>query len=179
MSFNHRFKCAPVALVIIFGVALSGCQTVGEAGGAETLFAMSTPDKNTTASVSSDDGRPFADIISRHALANNVPIELAHAVVEVESTYNPKARGSVGEVGLMQLRPATARMVGYSGSTNALYDPETNIKYGMKYLGEARRLAGGDTCGTILRYNAGHGAKRMNPISAAYCEKVRKKLGKR
>jgi soluble lytic murein transglycosylase-like protein len=96
--------------------------------------------------------------------------------VEVESTYNPKARGAVGEVGLMQLRPATARMVGYSGSMSALYDPETNIAYGMKYLGEAHKLAAGDTCGTILRYNAGHGATRMNPISAAYCEKVRKKL---
>jgi soluble lytic murein transglycosylase-like protein len=33
--------------------------------------------------------------------------------------------------------------------------------------------SGGTTCGTILRYNAGHGAKRMNPISARYCRRVR------
>ena len=33
-------------------------------------------------------------------------------------------------------------------------------------------LSGGTTCGTILRYNAGHAAKRMNPVSRAYCGKV-------
>ena len=65
-------------------------------------------------------------------------------------------------------------MMGYKGSTKALYDPETNIKYGMKYLAKAHQLGGGTTCGTILKYNAGHGAKRMNPISKRYCGKVAK-----
>ena len=73
----------------------------------------------------------------------------------------------------MQIKPATARMLGYSGSTKALYNPETNIKYGMKYLAMAHDLGGGTTCGTILKYNAGHAAKRMNPISSAYCSKVK------
>jgi soluble lytic murein transglycosylase-like protein len=68
-------------------------------------------------------------------------------------------------------------MLGYSGSTKGLYDPDTNIKWGMKYLAMAHDLGGGSTCGTILKYNAGHGAKRMNPISAAYCAKVKRKLG--
>ena len=77
----------------------------------------------------------------------------------------------------MQIKPATARMMGYSGSAKGLYDPETNIRYGMKYLAKAHQLGGGDTCGTILRYNAGHGAKRMNKISAAYCAKVKRQLG--
>ena len=72
----------------------------------------------------------------------------------------------------MQLKLSTARMMGYSGSAKGLYNPETNLRYGMKYLGEAHRLAGGSTCGTILRYNAGHGAKRMNPVSARYCKRV-------
>lgn len=43
----------------------------------------------------------------------------------------------------------------------------------MKYLAMAQGLGGGTTCGTILKYNAGHGATRMNPISAAYCSKVK------
>jgi hypothetical protein len=63
----------------------------------------------------------------------------------------------------MQIKPATARGIGFSGNAQALYDPETNIRYGMKYLAQAQQLAGGDLCGTILRYNAGHGARRMNP----------------
>jgi soluble lytic murein transglycosylase-like protein len=73
----------------------------------------------------------------------------------------------------MQIKPATARMMGFSGSTKALFNPETNIKYGMKYLAKAHKLGGGTTCGTILKYNAGHAAKRMNPVSSAYCKKVK------
>jgi soluble lytic murein transglycosylase-like protein len=66
--------------------------------------------------------------------------------------------------------------MGFTGSAKALYDPATNLRWGMKYLGKAHQLGGGETCGTILRYNAGHGAKRMNKISAAYCGKVKKQL---
>ncbi|CVI61487.1 Soluble lytic murein transglycosylase-like protein (fragment) [Agrobacterium salinitolerans str. Hayward 0363] len=93
-------------------------------------------------------------------------------MVSVESKFNPKARGSAGEVGLMQIKPATARMMGYRGTTKALYDPETNIRWGMQYLATAHQLGGGQVCGTILRYNAGHGATRMNPVSKRYCGKV-------
>ena len=114
--------------------------------------------------------------VSRYAASNGVPVSLAHAVIKVESNYRPDARGSAGEVGLMQIKPATARMMGYRGSVKGLYDPETNIKYGMKYLGMAHKLGGGATCTTILKYNAGHAASRMNPVSSAYCGKVKRSL---
>lgn len=121
-------------------------------------------------------GAPYSALIAKYARAEGVPVALAHAVVRVESNYRASARGSAGEVGLMQIKPSTARGMGYSGSTKALYDPETNLRWGMKYLGKAYQLGGGDTCGAILRYNAGHGAKRMNKVSAAYCAKVKKHL---
>ena len=114
----------------------------------------------------------YTGLIHSYAAAYGVPAALAHAVVRVESNFNPKARGRAGEVGLMQIKPTTARMMGYKGSTKGLSDPETNIKYGMKYLALAHQLGGGTTCGTILKYNAGHGAKRMNPVSKRYCGKV-------
>ena len=107
-----------------------------------------------------------------------MPVSLAHAVISVESNYRPNTRGSAGEIGLMQIKPATARMMGYTGSASGLFNPETNIKYGMKYLGMAHQLSGGTTCGTILRYNAGHAARRMNPVSAAYCSKVKRAPGR-
>ncbi len=119
----------------------------------------------------------YSSIISSYASAYGVPVALATAVVGVESNFRANARGSAGEIGLMQIKPTTARMMGYTGSAKGLYDPDTNIKYGMKYLAKAHQLGGGDTCGTILRYNAGHGAKRMNRISAAYCAKVKHRIG--
>ena len=120
---------------------------------------------------------PYGEIVERYASSYGVPVKLAHAVISVESNYRANARGKAGEIGLMQIKPATARMMGYSGSAKGLFNPETNIKFGIKYLAKAHALGGGTTCGTILKYNAGHGAKRMNPISAAYCKKVQARIG--
>ncbi len=117
--------------------------------------------------------------VRRHAGANAVPLELALAVIEIESGFNPRARGRAGEVGLMQIKPRTARGLGYRGSASGLYEADVNLRWGMIYLGRARQLAGGDICGTILRYNAGHGARRMNRVSRAYCGKVERILARR
>ena len=121
-------------------------------------------------------GGRYHDIVSRYAATYGVPVGLAHAVIRVESNYRPNAKGKAGEIGLMQIKPATARMMGYSGSTTGLFDPETNIRYGMKYLAKAQRLGDGSTCGTILKYNAGHAARRMNRVSRNYCGKVKRHL---
>ena len=110
---------------------------------------------------------PYGEIVERYASSYGVPVSLAHAVISVESNYRANARGKAGEIGLMQIKPATARMMGYSGSAKGLFNPETNIKFGMKYLAKAHALSGGTTCGTILKYNAGHAAKRMNPVSCS------------
>ncbi len=123
--------------------------------------------------------KKYAGIIAKHARANGVPLKLAMAIVQVESSFRAKAKGLAGEVGLMQIRPRTARGMGYKGSIKALYKPDTNVRYGMKYLGEAHRRGGGKICGTILKYNAGHYAKRMNPISARYCKRIKRIMNSR
>ena len=115
----------------------------------------------------------YSALIERFAAENDVPPEFAHAIVEIESRFRPDVRGRAGEIGLMQIKPATARLMGFRGPAKALFDPETNIRYGMKYLAKARRLGDSTVCGTILKYNAGHAARRMNRVSRAYCEKVK------
>ena len=147
------------------------------AGGTEQIVKTSSIESATRTTgypkpEMSVESTKYSDLIQTYAKEYGVPVDLAHAVVKVESNFDPKARGSAGEIGLMQIKPATARMMGYSGGKNGLFDPETNLKFGMKYLAEAHELSGGFTCGTILRYNAGHGAKRMNPVSRRYCGKV-------
>ncbi len=173
-----------VAAAALLCIVATGCQTTSTAAlpGINTQdHALNVKDPLQAITVSTrqrSDKRPFAALVVSHAKANGVPVDLAHAVIQTESTYNPKARGAAGEIGLMQIKPATARMMGYTGSASGLYDPATNLKYGMKYLGTAHRLSGGSTCGTILKYNAGHGARSMNPVSKAYCNKVAKLLSK-
>ncbi|MDQ0326647.1 soluble lytic murein transglycosylase-like protein [Rhodopseudomonas julia] len=123
--------------------------------------------------------KPASDLhalVAKAAAKHGVPVELASAVVMVESRFNPRATGSAGEIGLMQIKPATARGLGYTGSIQALYDPETNLEWGMRYLARAYELGGGTTCGTLLRYNAGHYATRMTSGAAAYCGRVKTAL---
>ena len=111
-------------------------------------------------------------IVARHAAANGVPFSLADAVVRVESRYNPRA-SHAGNYGLMQIRHQTAHGMGYSGSAGGLLDAETNARYGMKYLAMAYKMAGGDTCRTIMKYQSGHMATRMSGANRTYCAKVR------
>lgn len=119
----------------------------------------------------------FGSIIKAEAKKHGVPASLVKAVIQVESSFRPHVTGAAGEVGLMQIKPATAAMMGFKGKAKDLYDPATNIRYGVAYLAKAHKLGGGSTCGTILKYNAGHGAKKMNPISKRYCQKVKRLLG--
>ncbi|MCM2294202.1 lytic transglycosylase domain-containing protein [Allorhizobium sp. BGMRC 0089] len=148
-----------------------------------TLFSLFGGGKSDDAPAAIKDKEeakfPYQTLISSYAKAYGVPVKLARAVVNTESGFNAKARGRHGEIGLMQIKPATARAMGYKGSVAGLYDPDTNLKYGMKYLAIANRLGGGDTCQALLRYNAGHAATRMNPTSREYCGEVMAKIGEK
>ncbi len=111
-------------------------------------------------------------LIARYASENSLPFELADAVVRLESRYNARARNG-GNLGLTQVNLRTAQSLGYKGDAAGLLDAETNLQYGLKYLAKAYSLAGGDTCGTILRYQFGHRTQSMTAASRAYCAKVK------
>lgn len=97
----------------------------------------------------------LAALIAHHANANGVPAELAHRVIMRESRYNPSARNRL-YWGLMQISHATARGVGYRGPAQGLLDPNTNLRYGMAYLGNAYRVAGGDQRRAAKLYASGY-----------------------
>jgi hypothetical protein len=86
----------------------------------------------------------YETMIAKHAKANLVPEALVHRLIVRESKYRPDLVGHGGTIGLMQIKLATAKGVGYSGDAEGLRDPETNLKYGVKYLAGAYRAAGGD-----------------------------------
>jgi Transglycosylase SLT domain len=83
-------------------------------------------------------------LIVQHAKANNVPPSLVHRIIIRESRYNARAVGRGGALGLMQIKHATARALGYSGPADGLLDADTNLTYGVRYLAGAYRVAGGD-----------------------------------
>jgi hypothetical protein len=115
-------------------------------------------------------------LVRREAEQRGLPPEIADAVASVESAYNPNVVGTVGEVGLMQVRPSTAAMLGYNGTVTDLHEPTTNVRYGVRYLADAWRLANGNLCRALMKYRAGHNEERMSERSVEYCRRARARL---
>jgi hypothetical protein len=93
-------------------------------------------------------------LVDEHASAQGVRPELVHAVIQVESAYNPRARSIKGAMGLMQLMPATASDLGVRNP----YDPTQNIRGGITYLRQLLDRYNDDEELALAAYNAGPGA---------------------
>jgi Transglycosylase SLT domain len=123
--------------------------------------------------VASTDPVDLRVMVRTEALKRGLPAQIADAVATVESNYRVSAIGDVGEIGLMQVLPSTARMLGFLGTNTELADPVINIRYGVDYLATAWKLANEDICTTVMKYRAGHGETRFSHKSVAYCVRVR------
>ncbi len=105
-------------------------------------------------------------LIAQHAAANNIPEDLVRRIIKRESRGNPRVV-SKGNYGLMQIKLATARSMGYSGSAAGLLDADTNMTYAVKYLAGAYHVAGGNTGRAVHYYAAGYyyAAKGKNRLA--------------
>ena len=119
----------------------------------------------------------YLPLVIREATAQGIPPELADAVAMVETGYRPDAVGSSGEIGLMQIMPATARQLGFRGTAAELADPATNVALGVRYLAQAWGLGGGDIWRSLMKYRAGLGQEIMTPLSTSYCTRAITWLG--
>ena len=106
-------------------------------------------------------------LIVKYAALYQVPVDLVRHVVNRESTFNPKAYNN-GHWGLMQIKHATARGMGYDGPAKGLFDAETNLKYAVKYLRGAWLVAGGNAKKADWLYQTGYyfDAKRKGLLEA-------------
>ncbi|MGB3878847.1 MAG: transglycosylase SLT domain-containing protein [Shinella zoogloeoides] len=100
-------------------------------------------------------GTPIDGLIAKYASLYGIPESLLHRVVKRESRYNPKAFNR-GHYGLMQIKYATAKSMGYEGPAEGLFDAETNIKYAGKYLRGAWLVADDKNDGAVRLYAAGY-----------------------
>lgn len=103
----------------------------------------------------SDERAKLDRLISHYADVYDVPKDLVHRVVRRESNYRPTAYSS-GNWGLMQIRHATAKGMGYDGRPEGLLDAETNLRYAVRYLRGAYVVAGGDKDHAIRLYSRGY-----------------------
>ena len=92
------------------------------------------------------------DLVDTVAARVGLDRKLAHAVVRVESNYDPRAISPKGAMGLMQIMPSVVRQYGMIDP----FDPEENLEVGMRHL--RTLLARFDPSRALAAYNAGVGA---------------------
>ena len=95
-----------------------------------------------------------------------VPKFLALKVAKVESSFTCDAEGKAGELGPLQIKPETARMIGYRGLISALRSCGAGLEWGMKHLALALRAGG------VWKHNQGLAAKIKSPAAAEYERRV-------
>ncbi len=113
------------------------------------------------------------------------------AVIRTESQFNPNAKGSAGELGLMQILPPTGEWIAkkyrfeWQGD-RTLYDPVTNIQIGIRYFDYLRSQFDGTAYNYLPAYNMGpKNVRRVNreiasvdangvPVPRIYAAKVMK-----
>lgn len=127
---------------------------------------------------------PLANLVIEEAEKYELDPVFILAVISQESSFRPKARGPVGEIGLMQLRPETAAWIAkkeglpYYGA-KSLEQPFVNIKLGIAYVAQLRSSFKGHANHYVSAYNMGaRNVKRMvasNTTPKEYSTKVMKK----
>jgi soluble lytic murein transglycosylase-like protein len=100
-------------------------------------------------------GADLAGKILDASAAEGIEPELAFRLVKIESEFNPRATSPVGARGLTQLMLPTARFFDRSVTQEKLYDPETNLRIGFRYLRTLIHENEGNVKMALLVYNRG------------------------
>mgnify|MGYP001571949719 CR=1 FL=1 len=150
----------------------------------EALVTEWVVDKHPAATIKDFQG--FARVLLTASSASGIDYRLVMALIDKESGFNPRAVGSSGEVGLMQILPATAAIVsaglgwdfvppvksrqGYA-SLGTLAEPGANVRIGLAYLKD--QVARYGVTPTALRgYNRGEARAKDYRPHDVYAEDV-------
>ena len=103
----------------------------------------------------------YSEYVERYAKEYNVEPLLIYSIIKAESNFDDEAVSSKGATGLMQLMDNTAKEIATNESleyvsNESLFDPETNIKLGVKYFADLIAIFKNEAV-ALAAYNAGMG----------------------
>jgi len=116
----------------------------------------------------------FHSTVDEKAKLHNIDPQLVKAVIRAESNWNPDAISRKGALGLMQLMPSTAALLGVANP----FDPIENIDGGVRYLKHMIVQFNGNLTLALAAYNAGpklvekKGMVPSIPETVAYVKRV-------
>lgn len=140
-----------VAVPFASGFAASAPEGVIELQQVEIDRLKSIHEKSARFGIPADLAERIEDI----ALAEGIEPEVAFGLVRAESEFNRRAVSPVGAVGLTQLMPSTARYFKAGVNRNDLFDRDTNLRIGFRYLATLVEKYDGNLQLALLAYNRG------------------------
>jgi len=123
-------------------------------GGGAVVYRVPAAPVSRTSHINPANRKLLSPMIAQVAQETRLSPALLHAVIAVESGYNPKARSPKGAMGLMQLMPDTARRYAVSNA----WEPLDNLRGGARYLKDLLGLFSNDISLALAAYNAGEAA---------------------
>jgi soluble lytic murein transglycosylase-like protein len=150
LSTTHSFSETPLELLL---------KRAAKPAAAATPAAprKSSGTRRISRTIAGGAGGQVAAIISREAARQGLPAGFAIAIARTESGLRCKAVGRHGELGPFQIKPATARGIGYGGPASALNSCGAGITWGIRHLVIGYRKCG-STTGAAALHNGGLGA---------------------
>jgi soluble lytic murein transglycosylase-like protein len=115
------------------------------------LTSVAAPRLQRKSPYDSPGRRQLAPLVAAVAEEHGLEAALLHAIVTVESGYDPLARSAKGATGLMQLMPETALRYG----VGSILDPRENLRGGARYLRDLLETFNGNLSLVLAAYNAG------------------------
>jgi soluble lytic murein transglycosylase-like protein len=100
-------------------------------------------------------GADLALTIEEIALSEGIDPKLAFDLVRVESEFNQRAVSPVGALGYTQLMPETAKLLVPGITREGIFDRETNLRLGFRFLRSLINHYHGDIRLALLAYNRG------------------------
>ncbi|MEM5475082.1 lytic transglycosylase domain-containing protein [Pacificibacter sp. AS14] len=149
---------------IIFGTKSRGSIYASQLsvldGRASEQYSGSVSLKPMSTTIPGTSGLPYAGSYKGEYLTlarsiaqrNNIPPDLFLRLIQQESGWNPRAKSHKGAIGLAQLMPQTARVLGVNPN-----DPQQNLEGGARYLRQMYNKFGTWRL-ALAAYNAGPGA---------------------
>ena len=103
----------------------------------------------------------YSEYVEKYAKEYNVDPLLIYSIIKAESNFDDEAVSGKGAAGLMQLMDNTAKEIATNESleyvsNESLFDPETNIKLGVKYFADLIAIFKNEAV-ALAAYNAGMG----------------------
>lgn len=178
---RHRALAVVVCLACVAGPSSAEIRVKILPDGSKMLYnepsktrpaSRSTPTPRAVPAVLAD-GTTYQDLADRSAALHELDPLLVSALIGVESAWDPEAVSVKGAIGLMQLMPETARILGVDP-----WDPADNLDGGSRYLRSLIDRFDGDLELALAGYNAGpltverYGGVPPYPETVAYVERV-------